>query len=68
MFWPYRLMIKLRHAFPSILEPVLRVGKTSSSGQPNKAPLNWFMNMLGSEDRRVLSDPHIFSVLRSGIM
>ncbi len=68
MFWPYRLMIKLRHAFPSILGLILRLGKTISSGQPNKVPLKWFMNMLGGEDRRVLSDPHIFSVVRSGII
>lgn len=68
MFWVYRLMIRLRHAFPSILGVLLRAGKIISSGEPDKAPLKWFMAMLGSEDRRVLSDPAIFKIVRLGIL
>lgn len=68
LLWPYRLMIRLRHAFPSVLGLVLRLGQWITSGQPDKVPLKWFMGMLGSEDRRVLSDPHIFSVVRGGLM
>lgn len=68
MFWVYRLMIKLRYAFPSILGLMLRTGKVISNSPPDKAPLKWFMAMLGKEDRKVLSDPHIFSVVRHGII
>jgi pimeloyl-ACP methyl ester carboxylesterase len=68
MFWVYRLMIRLRHAFPSILGLLLRAGKVISSGAPTKPPLSWLMAMLGAADRRVLSDPAIFNVVRQGII
>ncbi|GEP43915.1 alpha/beta hydrolase [Brevifollis gellanilyticus] len=66
--WVYRLMIHLRGPFPGLLALVLRMGKVISSGQPDRAPLKWFMPMLGKEDRRVLADPHFFSVVRQGII
>lgn len=66
--WVYRMMIRLRRPFPSLLGLVLRAGRIISSGQPDRAPLKWFMPMLGSEDRRVLSDPHFFTVVRQGII
>jgi len=68
MFWVYRMMIKLRHAFPTILGLFLRVGERISGGEPDQAPLKWFMRMLGKADRQVLSDPAIFSVVRHGML
>jgi pimeloyl-ACP methyl ester carboxylesterase len=66
--WVYRMMIRLRRPFPSLLGLVLRAGRIISSGQPDRAPLKWFMPMLGREDRRVLADPHFFTVVRQGII
>lgn len=68
MFWIYRLMIHLRHSFPPVLGLLLRIGRVISAGNPSKAPLKWLMRMLSSEDRRVLSDPRIFNVVRRGIV
>lgn len=68
MFWVYRLMIRLRHVFPSVLGLLLRLGKIISGGPPDLPPLKWLMAMLGRADRRVLSDPATFSVVRHGII
>ncbi len=68
MFWPYRLMIRLRHAFPTILNGVLRMGERISRGEPDAAPLKWLLGMLGKADREVMSRPEIFSVVRQGIV
>lgn len=68
MFWVYRLMIHLRSTFPPILGLLLRAGKVISGGNPDKPPLIWLMKMLGREDRKVLSDPKVFSVVRHGIL
>lgn len=68
MFWVYRFMIHLRGIFPPLLGLVLRLGRIISSGNPQRAPLSWLMRMLGREDRRVLSDPQVFSVVRHGVM
>ncbi len=68
MFWLYRLMIRLRAPFPSLLGLLLRVGEKISRGEPQRFPVSWLMQMLGSEDRRVLSDPQNFQVVRHGIL
>jgi pimeloyl-ACP methyl ester carboxylesterase len=68
MFWVYRFMIHLRTWFPPILGIVLRLGKLIASGRPDRPPLCWLMRMLGQEDRRVLSDPSTFEVVRGGMM
>lgn len=68
LFWIYRLMIHLRHSFPPVLGLLLRIGRLISAGPPSKAPIKWLMHMLSSEDRRVLSDPRIFNVVRRGII
>jgi pimeloyl-ACP methyl ester carboxylesterase len=68
MFWIYRLMIRLREPFPSVLGGLLRLGERISRGDPQRAPLRWLMQMLGAEDRRVLSDPEVFQVVREGIL
>ncbi len=68
MFWPYRLMIRLRSAFPSILALVLRLGARISRGDADKPPLSWLLRMLGTEDRRILSQPEVFNVVRDGIL
>jgi len=68
MFWVYRLMIRLRHAFPTVLGLLLRAGERICQGQPDRAPLKWFMGMLGEADRKVLSNPTTFAVIRQGIL
>lgn len=68
MFWVYRLMIHLRSTFPPVLGLLLRLGRIISGGNPSKPPLKWLMLMLGGEDRRVLSDPGIFNVVRQGVI
>lgn len=68
MFWVYRMMIKLRHAFPTILGLLLRLGERIAQGDPGKAPLKWLMKMLGPADRQALANPEVFSVVRAGIV
>jgi len=68
MFWVYRVMIRLREWFPPILGIVLRMGKVLASGNPARPPLSWLMRMLGKEDRRVLSDPQTYGVVRDGMI
>lgn len=68
MFWLYRLMIQLRHYFPTILGGVLRLGALVAKGSPDKAPLRWLMKLLGEEDRRILLLPGIFDVVREATL
>lgn len=68
MFWVYRVMIRLRHAFPTILGLVLRMGERISQGTPDRPPMKWLMGMLGDADRKVLSQPEVFSVVRAGAL
>lgn len=68
MFWVYRLMIRLRKHLPSFLGMLLWAGKMISKGHPDRFPLRALMRMLGTEDRRVLSNPETFAVVREGIM
>lgn len=68
MFWIYRMLITLRHAFPPLLHLVLRIGQWASSGRPDRAPLKWFLSMLGKADRAALSRPEIFEAVRGGMM
>jgi pimeloyl-ACP methyl ester carboxylesterase len=68
MFWVYRMMIHLRRVFPSLLGLLLRAGKVMTSGHPGRLPLRWMLKMLGEEDRKVLSDPYIFNVVRGGMV
>lgn len=68
IFWPYRLMIRLRHAFPALLGLVLRSGEKIARGEPDRAPLKWLLGMVGKADREVLSNPAVFSVVRDGIV
>ena len=68
MFWLYRLMIQLRHYFPSILGAVLRLGGMAAKGSPQKAPLRWLMKLLGEEDRRMLNLPGIYEVVRDATL
>jgi pimeloyl-ACP methyl ester carboxylesterase len=68
MFWVYRMMIRLRHAFPTILGLVLRMGERISQGTPERPPMKWLMGMLGEADRKVLSQPEVFAVVRAGAL
>lgn len=68
MFWLYRLMIQLRHYFPTILGLVLRAGGMVAKGAPQKAPLRWLMKLLGDEDRRVLLQPGVYDVVRDATL
>lgn len=68
MFWVYRMMIHLRRVFPSLLGLLLRAGKVMTGGPPDRVPLRWMLKMLGEEDRKVLSDPYIFNVVRGGMV
>ncbi len=68
MFWLYRVMIQLRHYFPTVLGAVLRLGGMVAKGTPSKAPLRWLMRLLGAEDRRVLLLPGIYDVVRDATL
>lgn len=68
MFWVYRFMIRLRAYAPWMLALVLSLGKKIAGGDPTRPPLRWLMRMLGTEDRRVLSDPAIFHVVSRGVI
>jgi len=68
MFWLYRVMIQLRHYFPTVLGAVLRLGGMIAKGSPTKAPLRWLMKLLGEEDRRVLQLPGIYDVVRDATL
>lgn len=68
MFWLYRLMIRLRHAFPTVLSTILLIGERISRGEPDKAPLKWLLPMLGKADREVLTNPVTFSAIRGGMV
>ena len=68
MFWLYRLMIRLRHAFPTVLGLLLRAGERVSQGEPDRAPLKWLLGMLGPADRAVLARREVFEVVRAGIL
>ncbi|TDU64117.1 pimeloyl-ACP methyl ester carboxylesterase [Prosthecobacter fusiformis] len=68
MFWLYRLMIKLRYAFPTVLAVLLRMGEKISKGEPDRAPLKWVLGMLGPADRKVLARREVFSVVRAGML
>jgi pimeloyl-ACP methyl ester carboxylesterase len=68
MFWLYRLMIRLRHAFPTVLGLLLRAGERIAKGEPDRPPLKWLLGMLGPADRAVLARRDVFSVVRMGIL
>ncbi|MBB5038173.1 alpha/beta fold hydrolase [Prosthecobacter dejongeii] len=68
MFWLYRMMIRLRHAFPTVLGIILRLGEKIARGHPDQAPLKWLMKMLGRADRAVLKDPIVFEKVRAGML
>lgn len=69
LFWVYRLLIRLRRHFPTVVAMLLRIGGAFiARGKVDRLPLRWFMGMMGPEDRRILSDPHFFDVIRRGIL
>ena len=68
MFWPYRLLIQLRQAFPILLSLVLRAGERITRGEAEKPPLKWMLGMLGSADRAVLAQPKVFAAVRAGMV
>jgi len=68
MFWLYRVMIQLRHYLPTVLGSVLRFGGLIAKGSPQKVPLRWLMKLLGQEDRRILSLPGIYDVVRDATL
>lgn len=68
MFWLYRLMIRLRHAFPTVLGLILKTGEVISRGDPQKPPLKWLLKMVGKADRQVLTEPHTSAVIRHGMV
>lgn len=68
LFWMYRLMIRLRHAFPPLLGLLLRTGAHVARGQPEHWPLRWLLAMLGRADREVLQRPEIFHAVRAGML
>lgn len=68
LFWMYRLMIRLRHAFPPLLGLLLRTGGILARGRAEDAPLRWLLGMLGPADRQVLRRPEIFEAVRGGML
>lgn len=68
MFWPYRLMIRLRAHFPSVLGAVLRLGTLATRGSPAKPPLKWLMRLLLEPDRRVLAHEPTFRAVRDAML
>lgn len=68
MFWLYRVMIQLRHFFPTVLGAVLRLGGWTATGDPRKPLLRGLMKLLGPEDRRVLLLPGIYDVVRDATL
>ena len=68
MFWLYRLMIRLRYAFPTVLGLLLRLGERISKGEADQVPLKWVLGMLGPADRAVLARREVFSVVRDGML
>ncbi|MGV3663252.1 MAG: alpha/beta hydrolase [Prosthecobacter sp.] len=68
MFWLYRVMIQLRHYFPTVLGAVLRLGGLTAKGDPRKPLLRFMMKLLGPEDRRVLLLPGIYDVVRDATL
>lgn len=68
MFWMYRLMIRLRYAFPTVLGLLLRAGERVSRGEPDRIPLRWVLGMLGPADRAVLARREVFSVVQAGML
>lgn len=68
MFWIYRLMIRLRSAFPSILGLLLRLGGSIVKTPPDRAPLKWLLRMLGPADRAVLTRPEVFETVRQATL
>ncbi len=68
MFWLYRVMIQLRHYFPTVLGGVLRLGGLTARGDPRKPLLRFLMKLLGEEDRRVLLLPGIYDVVRDATL
>ncbi|MCB1209406.1 MAG: alpha/beta hydrolase [Verrucomicrobiales bacterium] len=69
LFWVYRLLIRLRRHFPTVVSMLLRLGAFAiRHGKPDRYPLRWLVGMMGEEDKRILSDPHFYDVIRRGIL
>jgi pimeloyl-ACP methyl ester carboxylesterase len=67
LFWPYRLMIRLRRLFPQVLHGLLTVGEQFTRGQVTEPPLKWMMGLLSEPDRRVLMQPGFFATISGGM-
>ncbi|HYF36012.1 MAG TPA: alpha/beta hydrolase [Prosthecobacter sp.] len=68
LFWPYRVMIRLRRLFPSVLHLLLYAGEHLTRGEIHRPPLSWMMGLLAEPDRRVLSQPRFFQIIRGGMV
>jgi pimeloyl-ACP methyl ester carboxylesterase len=67
LFWPYRLMMRLRQMFPPVLHGLLNVGERLTRGEVTKPPLSWMMGLLSEPDRRVLMQPGFFATISGGM-
>lgn len=63
MFWIYRLLIQLRKLMPTVLGGILKLGAVIARMKPGCLVHRLLLKMLGAEDRRILSDPKVFTVV-----
>lgn len=68
MFWIYRVLIQLRKLLPTVLGGILKLGAVIARRRPGCFTHRLLLKMLGAEDRRVLSDPRIFEVVRAATL
>lgn len=63
MLWIYRMMIRIRSLFPSVLVGILKFGAVVARMRQGCLLHRLLIRMLGTEDRRVLGDPRIFGMV-----
>ncbi len=67
MFWPYRMVLALRHRVPWALGPFFRAGVAMTYLRPDQRPLKWAIGLLKEQDRKVLGDGGTHRIMMGGL-
>lgn len=66
LFWPYRMVLLVRRRMHFLLGAVFGIGARVSKQKPSDVPMRWLLGMLNEEDRRVMRDEKVHSIIAQG--
>lgn len=66
LFWPYRMTLLIRRRMHFMLRAVFGLGARIAKQTPQQRPMRWLLGMLNEEDRRVMRDEKVHSIITQG--